>query len=291
MRIDRTHLPWLAATIVAIFVLTAAYLLCAESLGWRSGGTPLGLALGVLALGLMVFAALLGLRKRFPIWRIGRTTTWMRAHLWLGFLALPVALLHAAFHARGPLTIALMALTVLVVVSGLIGAWLQHTLPVKMMREVQFETIYDQIERIRGNLLREADETAGKLEDTLAPGPGIGSTVTLTMLTLPELQPEIAEFHSFYREEVREFIGVERPRVKLSDRVWSEKEFARLRRLLPPEAAPIVVSVEEICEEKRQLDRQVLLHRALHGWLLCHIPLSAALILLVCIHAVGALRY
>jgi len=49
--------------------------------------------------------------------------------------------------------------------------------------------------------------------------------------------------------------------------------------------------LEEICEEKRQLDHQIILHRTLHGWLLCHIPLSLALILLGFIHAIGALRY
>ena len=33
------------------------------------------------------------------------------------------------------------------------------------------------------------------------------------------------------------------------------------------------------------------MHRLLHGWLLVHIPLSYALILLGAIHAVMALRY
>jgi hypothetical protein len=37
--------------------------------------------------------------------------------------------------------------------------------------------------------------------------------------------------------------------------------------------------------------RQELLHRWLHGWLLVHIPLSLALILLGAVHAVMALRY
>jgi len=37
--------------------------------------------------------------------------------------------------------------------------------------------------------------------------------------------------------------------------------------------------------------RQERLHRWLHGWLLLHIPLSLALILLGAVHAVMALRY
>ena len=35
--------------------------------------------------------------------------------------------------------------------------------------------------------------------------------------------------------------------------------------------------LENICEEKRQLDKQSRLHKILHGWLLVHIPLSYAL--------------
>jgi len=35
-----------------------------------------------------------------------------------------------------------------------------------------------------------------------------------------------------------------------------------------------------ICEEKRQLDQQRRYHLVLHGWLLVHIPLSYAVLLL-----------
>ena len=52
-----------------------------------------------------------------------------------------------------------------------------------------------------------------------------------------------------------------------------------------------ISAIEEICDEKRQLDHQARLHRLLHGWLLVHLPFSAALILLAIIHAIGALRY
>jgi hypothetical protein len=51
------------------------------------------------------------------------------------------------------------------------------------------------------------------------------------------------------------------------------------------------VALEDICEEKRQLDRQRMLHKILHTWLFCHIPLSLALIVLGFVHAIGALRY
>jgi len=140
MRIDSTHKPWLWVSIAVVALSTLAYVAYALH-ATPGGGTPLGLTFGALALGCMIFAALLSVRKRFPVWRIGRARIWMKAHLWLGFLALPLVLFHAAFHARGLLAAVLMLLTVVVVVSGVFGAWLQHTLPSRMFREVPYETI------------------------------------------------------------------------------------------------------------------------------------------------------
>jgi hypothetical protein len=53
----------------------------------------------------------------------------------------------------------------------------------------------------------------------------------------------------------------------------------------------VLTDLENICDEARQLLRQERLHRWLHGWLLLHIPLSLALILLGAVHAVMALRW
>ena len=52
-----------------------------------------------------------------------------------------------------------------------------------------------------------------------------------------------------------------------------------------------VAELESICEERRQLADQKRLHHWLHGWLLIHVPLSLALLLLGAVHAVIALRY
>ncbi len=291
MRIDHTHQPWMLLAVGVILVSIAVYVPYSLRVAVPGGGTAVGLMFGVLALGLMIFAALLSVRKRFPIWRIGRAKIWMRAHLWLGFLALPMVLFHSAFHARGLLTGILMWLTVLVVASGLIGAWIQHTLPSKMFREVRFETIYDQIGVIRQQLVAEADLNAENVKQSLAPGTGAGATVVLTMITVPELQKEIAEFEEFFAAEVRGYLGHEQGKVALRDRDWSSERFEKLREVFPEAAWKPITAIEEICEEKRQLDHQARLHRVLHGWLWCHLPLSAALILLGCIHAIVALRY
>ena len=292
MRIDATHKPWMIATAAAIVLGAAVYIPYALTAVAPGGGTPVGLIFGSIALGLMLFAALLSLRKRFPVWRIGRTKIWMRAHLWLGFLALPMVLFHAAFHARGALTAVLMWLTVVVVASGIVGAWLQHTLPTRIFREVPFETIYDQIPVIRQQLVAEAEGHAADVTQKMAPATGAGATVVDTLMDLPTMENETEAFRQFFVESVLPYLREQGARgSRFASRDWVRGRFEQMRKGFLPAAWTPLTAIEEICEEKRQLDHQRVLHKWLHGWLLVHLPVSAALVLLAIVHAIGALRY
>src|SRR5579863_5889561 len=167
MRIDRTHRPWLTATIVLLAVATLAYIPYAlTSQTGPSGGSALGLIYGISGYGMMLFAGLLGARKKFPIWRIGRAQTWMRGHLWLGLLSYPIILFHSGLHFGHGLAAVMMWIFTIVIVSGLVGVALQHYMPRLMTERVPLETIYDQIERVQGQLLKEADTLIGSISDT-----------------------------------------------------------------------------------------------------------------------------
>jgi hypothetical protein len=293
MRIDSTHKPWLWISIAVVALSILVYVPYSMHTT-PGGGTGIGLTFGSLALGCMIFAALLSLRKRFRIIRIGSARVWMKAHLWLGFLALPLVLFHAAFHARGVMTVILMLLTIIVVASGVFGAWLQHTLPSKMFREVPYETIYDQIGVIRSQLATEAEQNATNVTQMLAPARGAGATVVLTMLTVPELGDEVSQFDAFYNTQIAPYLLADRKvaeKMPLYDRTTARAEFEKYMTLFPQAAWPPISALEDVCEEKRQLDHQIRLHHWLHSWLLIHLPVSAALLLLACIHAVVALRF
>ena len=54
---------------------------------------------------------------------------------------------------------------------------------------------------------------------------------------------------------------------------------------------PVLKDLENICEEEHQLSGQIRIYRWLHAWLLVHVPLSIALLVLGAVHAVMALRY
>jgi len=292
MRIDRTHRPWLTASCWILGVSIAIYVAYALRAPRVGGGTAVGLTFGIVGFGFMLFAAALAVRKRFPIWRIGRAQTWMRGHLWLGSLALPLIFLHAGFHFGGWLTSTLMVLLIIVVLSGLLGACLQHVLPTKMMRDVQFETIYDQIDHIRAGLVVEARERVQSIAEEMAPGRGAGATVVLTYIgAIPEINLELREFTETFAAQIEPWLENKTRQSPLNDRGQSERLFEGLHRLMPERGWKTVDALEEICEEKRQLDRQIVLHRILHGWLLVHIPLSVGLLVLGFVHAVGSLRY
>ncbi|MGC1482516.1 MAG: hypothetical protein WA789_01875 [Candidatus Acidiferrum sp.] len=314
MRIDKTQRGWAIASLVILAVSTTAYIAYAmHAPEGPRGGSAAGLTFGVIGFGFMVFAALLGARKRVPVWRIGRAQAWMRGHLWLGLLSLPVILFHGGFHFGGTLTSVLMWLLMITVVSGLFGAALQHYVPRLMAADVKLETIYDEIGNVRRLLREEADRSVetvcGPLgigkpagEEVLRAGglsaartmaaTSSGAAVAASSETVVLSEEECAPLRKFYLGEMRPFL--EEPRhlgKRLGNADKASGVFSGLRTLMPPSAQPTLQDLEDICDEARQLVRQEQLHRWLHGWLLVHIPLSLALILLAAVHAVMALRY
>lgn len=261
----------------------------------------------------MIFAALLGARKRVPTWRIGRAQAWMRGHLWLGFLSLPMILFHGGFHFGGTLTSVLMWMLIITVVSGVFGAALQHYVPRAMTEDVKLETIYDEIGNVRKLLREESDRgveaicgplglaksekdagqraggfSAARAMAVTSGGAGVAAAAETAVLT----EEECAPLRQFYLREMRPFLEQPKHRgSRLGDADKAHGAFSGLRTLLPPSAQTTVQDLEDICDEARQLVRQEQLHRLLHGWLLVHIPISLALILLGAVHAVMALRY
>lgn len=272
----------------------------------------MGLLFGVVGFACMIFAALLGARKRVPTWRLGRAQAWMRGHLWLGLLSLPLILFHGGFHFGGTMTAVLMWLLIVTVASGVFGAVLQHYLPRVMTADVKLETIYDEIANVRGLLREEADrsmenlcgplglETSAKQEGQRAGGfgtarsvsgaSGAGAAVAEEKILMTE--EESGPLRKFYLVEMRPYLEQPKRRgARLGNADKAHGVFSSLHTLLPEVAQATLQDLEDICDESRQLVRQEQLHRWLHGWLLVHIPLSLALILLGAVHAVVALRY
>jgi len=305
--IDRTHRPWFLFTVAALAAGGAIYAVYKSvSVMGPSGGSAMGLIYGSIGSAFMLFAGLLGARKKLLLWRVGRATSWMRGHLWLGFLSFPFILFHSAFSlGAGTLTRTLMVLFIVVFVSGIFGAVLQHYMPKMMTERVPMETIYEQIDRVRLQLLDEAERLAKDLRSSLlgdlsraserqraiaaSAGTRGGATIAIGLGANDRAERAVADL---YQNELRPFLLQKRgPKRDMADRAQGSALFAQLRVLVPRELWPKLEDLESICEEKRELDRQRRMHDVLHGWLLVHIPASYAVLLLGAVHAVYALRY
>jgi hypothetical protein len=292
MRIDATHRKWLIASLIILGVATFIYIAyAASSPAGPSGGSPMGIAFGVTGFAFMIFAGLLAARKKVAVWRLGRAQIWMRGHLWLGLLSLPLIFFHAGFQFGGVLTKVLMILLMTVVASGLVGAALQHYMPRMMTSEIPMETIFEQIDHVREQLIVEADTLvhgicgSPQAENVALAGGGSFAVAIAAPATVVPLR-------DFYTRQLRPFLKHAHLRNQpLARRDESSRIFNSLRTLLPASAQDAARKLEEIAEEERQLRRQVRLHHWLHGWLMLHVPLSLALLLLGCIHAIMALRY
>jgi hypothetical protein len=304
--IDHTHRKWFMGSMAILIVAGATYIPYSlrSPQGPRGSSLP-GIAYGSVGFAFMLFAGLLGLRKRFPVWRVGRAQTWMRGHLWLGFISFPLILLHGSFHFGGPLTRVLMWLFIFVFCSGLLGAALQHFLPRLHTAQLPMETIYEQIDRVRGQLVEEAErvvaETCAALEGEVssatekqrAVAASAGANWDVTVASGMQVDEQAStELRRVLSAEIHPYLEKTGARdTRLGDPPVATALFRQLRVLLPATLHPNIEDLENICEEKRQLDKQSRLHKILHGWLLIHVPLSYALLLLGAWHAVVALRF
>jgi hypothetical protein len=306
LRIDETHRKWFIGSLGALLVAAAIYVPYSRNTPQgANGGTAAGLIYGSIASAFMVFAGLLGARKKVPIWRVGRAQAWMRGHLWLGSLSFPLILFHSGFRFGVGLTKGLMWLLIIVFVSGIVGAVLQHFMPRLTTQRIPMETIYEQIGRVRSQLVAEAQTLVAEASSALAGSvshateqqrAASASAGTMGGLTVASgLQMDegaSAELQEFFQREMQPYIAQGGSRgMALADRHRSQGMFQQLRLLLPPNLHASVDDLENICEEKRELDQQTRYHRILYAWLLVHIPLSYALLLLGAVHAVMALRY
>lgn len=218
MRINNSkHVPWIIfvclATVAASILYAANFhpgalpswirlppsLIQTTTEHHTVGGTPLGLWFGSISLGIFVFAALLSLRKKIPLWRVGTVQRWLRAHIWLTILTIPLILLHSGFRFGGPMTTFLMVLYGVVMVSGFYGLFLQHLMPRLMKERLPAETVFEQIPHIRSQLAVAAEKMRDsfkpappKKADAGAPAPSAAKTATAPAAVMASTKGELS---------------------------------------------------------------------------------------------------
>ncbi|HEY2713489.1 MAG TPA: hypothetical protein VGI60_13320 [Chthoniobacterales bacterium] len=314
MRIfNRSHIPWflfvILATIASLWIYLGNFdpaqlppgvslpsLFVQDASGHRSiGGTPVGLVFGTISFAIFIFGALLSLRKRIPLWPIGTIQQWMRAHIWLTLLTIPLVLFHSGFRLGSPMTTLLMSLYAVVMISGIYGLYLQHRLPRLMTERLPSETVYQQIPFICSQLYRSAKELRDSLQRSAAtphrPTPA-GSALETPSAVMTSDSAAEASLVTLLEDQVLPYLKARRgDRLRLGDPRYAEDAFRFVSLSVGEKYRQEVDAVQGWCEERRMLDLQLRLHRWLHAWLFVHVPFSFLLILLTTWHAVVTLYY
>jgi hypothetical protein len=311
MIVDRTHIRWGLFTFVASLVVTLVYLanndpdvLRKWHLGFplpdwlgpvpplrgNVGATPLGLIYGTVALLIFLFAALLGWRRNKKKWPVGSIQSWLKAHIWLTILTIPLVVFHCGFHGGGPMTQFLLWLYAFVMVSGFWGLTLQHIIPKLMQEYLPEEVIFEQIPYIRGQLFNQGEairEEIARQPDEATPKAGShgGGTTTLAAGTKGAVKAAV----DFIDHEALPYLKSLTPgQFALQDKQAADSQFRLLKLQVPASTQPLVEQLQDICDEKRRLDLQTRLHYWLHGWLIVHAPASLLLVVLTIVHAIVA---
>jgi hypothetical protein len=274
--IDSNDRLWIVVSCAVVASAAGSYAIYAETApAGPSGGSLPGLTYGVIGTAMLAFAGLLGARRRFPTLRLGRLQFWMRGHIWLGLVGFPLILFHAGFAAGGSLTSVLMLLLSIIVLSGILGVVLQQFIPRLMMEQVPAEIIYETAEDVQDQLV----QTAQQRVESLKPKPDV------------EDQSGYDIVKEFFETEIKPFLLNPKRQGLLHTPNRAMLVFEHVGKLAPTQSHAVIQELQKIVQQRRELARQIKLHRILHGWLLVHVPLSAVFAVLTLAHAVITLRY
>jgi hypothetical protein len=319
--LDRQQSRWAVATAAAAVLSAAVYVVYAMlSPNGPNGGSICGLVFASLGTGIIVFECLLGLRKRYPASPFGRVKTWLRAHFWLGLLSFLLILMHSGFRWGHGLAAVIMWMFAVIVGSGIFGVALQNYIPRRMTELVTRETIFEEIPTVIDGLRVEADERvefvtadlgleeppeylrAGGVKRYYDPDQKKSNAEKVRAVvekrkSSPQIELESASreaFREHYLQEMRPFLRERPPALCL--RLYASPDsvsayFGHLRTIMPVASHGVLRDLADIIEERRQLLVQRRMHLWLHSWLLIHVPLSFALLVLTALHAVLSLRY
>jgi hypothetical protein len=322
---ENKNRAWIWFTILAVVAAIAWYVIESVSAGRRlGGGSRPGIAFGIVGGAICLFEFFLWPRKKLrriqQVLPLVAARHWMRAHIWLGLLAIPVLVMHGGvFPWGGSLSTWLMVLFLAVSASGIYGLALQQTLPRRLLEDVPAETVHTQIPFVRAQLRADAERLVWAVcrqagtGELVVPPPAItvrGKPVPPTPEPVPDPVPDreapplkalLAEVAPFLcPDDVYAAYGGKTsttPRTnpapsRLGDPRQATLVFADFKlQLKDPRAQGVVETLAGLCERCRQFARQERIQGFLHSWLAIHLPLAVVMVILMVVHAVVAWQY
>ncbi|MFA6219790.1 MAG: hypothetical protein WC692_08415 [Erythrobacter sp.] len=256
---------------LALFALLTYLLVDVEPR--HNGGSWYGYTLGTIGLGLIVWLAWLGIRKRRPTPGSWSLKGWTSAHVWLGLSLVVIGTLHTGFQLGWNVHTLAWALMMLVIVTGVYGVTVYATLPARLSQNRREMTREQMVESL-GMIDRQLEAAAQPLsrEDTdhviAALEQDVFSTGVLDRLRGPDRDD--ATRRALAR------ISTGRAYDHDEDDIAQQK----VRALLGRRAGQI-----------DQIRRQMRTKAMLEIWLYFHVPLTIALLAALTAHVVSVFYY
>lgn len=248
-------------------------------LAYRVCGRPAALAgseslTGAVLLGLLALLSLFNMKKRLAMLPLGSSAAWLRWHAALGGLAAGIFWLHA--RSLWPLGLYERVLTALfwaVTASGVLGLLLQRLYP-PLLATRGVEVIYERIPEDLWRLRALAEQTV--LSCTAETGSDTLARHYADNLAWFFRRPRFCASHAV---------------VGTRGQKWVRHQLATVRRYLTEPEARFQDRLLRLAFHKNDLDFHYAAQGIMKGWLLVHVPLAAALLLMALWHLLVVLVY
>lgn len=157
---------YLKFSLVMAAVAVAAYAVHTPEVGPPNGGSALGYVLGVWGLGLIVWLAWFGVRKRR--YGVGKQNLedWLSAHVYLGLGLIVVATLHTGFQFGWNVHMLAYVLMILVILSGAFGVYTYARYPTLITENRRGSTQREMLAQL-AELDAKAREISARLGDNI----------------------------------------------------------------------------------------------------------------------------
>jgi hypothetical protein len=257
------------------------------------GGTWQGYVLGTVGALLIVWLALLGVRKRRYRSTLGSVQGWTSAHVWIGLALVFVATLHCAGQFHWNIHTLTYLLMCVVVASGIFGVYSYLSTPARIAansdgrsRAALFAELFELDKRGR--------ELAGGCEPAI--DAAVKSSIERTALGGGVVSQLFGLDRSFYmRSEVADAAGA----VGLLPNQDQKAVIHHVAQRIPQtskraEAVALQSLVVLLCRRQtviRQIRRDIQLQAWLQVWLYAHVPLTFALIAALIVHILITFAY
>lgn len=257
---------WLWVNLATLVVLIGIYVVNSP-VGGRNGGTVVGYTYGTLGALAIVVLALLGVRKRSYKSNVSTVEGWVAVHIWLGLSLIVLVPLHAGFSFGINIHTLAYALMMLVILSGVWGAYNYLILPKELLAHRG------------GTKPKESLETIQALTNDI--GKILDNKSDLFKKAVTELDVKWdPRFKSLFGLGVSEL-----------DKGKAQKLISELEDVEHDAALDVLQVIELKRNIIQGLLRETKARTLLKLWLYIHVPLTLALLVALAIHILVVLLY